>query len=165
MRRVLSVLAAATILFTVAAAGAAPPRRGDFLLARSLAGVRLGMSKADVLAAWGKRHGVCRNCPRETWYFNYEPFTPQGAGVVFERGRVVHVFTLWRPSGWRTAEGLALGASPSEVSRLYGSLDRRQCTFYYALLKPGNRAQSVFYVFDGQVWGFGLTKPDASPCL
>ena len=48
---------------------------------------------------------------------------------------------------------------------LFGSLDRRECTFYYALLKPSKRAQSVFYVFRDRVWGFGLIKPNASPCL
>jgi hypothetical protein len=123
------------------------------------------MSKQDVLAAWGKRHGVCRGCPRETWYFNYRPFRPEGTGVVFERGRVVHAFTVWQPSGWRTPQGLALGDPSSEASRVYGALDRRQCTFYYALLEPGRRAQSVIYVFEDEIWGFGLTELDASPCL
>jgi hypothetical protein len=123
------------------------------------------MTKQDVLAAWGKRHGVCRGCRRETWYFNYRPYYPEGAGVVFERAKVVHVFTVWGPQGWRTARGLVLGAPVSDVSRYYGSLDRRQCTFYYALLLPGKRAQSVFYVFHDRLWGFGLTKPQASPCL
>jgi hypothetical protein len=144
---------------------AAPPRQAEFSPGRSLAGVRLGMTKSEVLDAWGKRHGVCRACSRETWYFNYRPFTPEGTGVVFQRGRVVHAFTVWQPSGWRTTEGVELGAPSSEASRVYGALDRRQCTFYYALLEPGRRAQSVFYVFEGEIWGFGLTEPDASPCL
>jgi hypothetical protein len=157
-------VAAASLVLSLTAS-AAPPQRGEFVPGRSLAGVHLGMTKQEVLAAWGKRHGICRNCPSETWYFNYRPFTPQGTGVVFERGRVAHAFTVWRPSGWQTSAGLALGDPASEVARVYGSLDRRQCTFYYALLKPAKRAQSVFYVFRGQVWGFGLILPNASPCL
>jgi hypothetical protein len=132
---------------------------------KALGGVSLGMTKQEVLAVWGKRHGVCRGCRRQTWYFNYRPFHPEGAGVVFARGKVVHVFTVWRPAGWRTARGLDLGAPVSDVSRYYGSLDRRQCTFYYALLKPGKRAESVFYIFRNRLWGFGLTTPNASPCL
>jgi hypothetical protein len=163
--RFVPLLALGFVLVAAVSASAAPPRSAEFIPGRSLAGVRLGMTKKDVLDAWGKRHGVCRNCPRETWYFNYRPFTPQGAGVVFARGRVVHVFTVWRPPGWRTPEGLVLGDPASEVSRVYGSLDRRQCTFYYALLKPGKTVQSAFYVFRDRVWGFGLTGPNASPCL
>jgi hypothetical protein len=123
------------------------------------------MTPAQVLKAWGKRHGVCRICPDRTWYFNYRPFAPEGAGVVFRGGRVVHVFTVWRPSGWKTPEGLVLGAPASDVSRMYGSLDRRPCTSYHALLKTRKRVESVFYVFRDKVWGFGLILRNASPCL
>jgi hypothetical protein len=132
---------------------------------KELGGVSLGMRKQEVLDVWGHRHGVCRSCPRETWYFNYRPFEPEGAGVVFERNRVVHVFTVWQPPGWRTPEGLALGDPASEATGVYGALDRRQCTFYYALLEPARRVQSVFYVFEEEIWGFGLIERDASPCL
>jgi hypothetical protein len=160
-----TALAALVAAAVVPASAAAPPERGDFIPGRSLGRVTLGMTKSEVLAAWGKRHGVCRSCPRETWYFNYRPFEPEGTGVVFERGRVVHAFTVWQPNGWQTPQGLELGDPASEATRVYGALDRRQCTFYYALLDPGRRAQSVFYVFDDEIWAFGLMKPDASPCL
>ena len=158
----ISVLAA--LVFALPAS-AALPNRGDFVPGKSLGGVRIGMTKDQVGESWGHRHGVCRGCRQTTWYFNYVPFTPQGAGVVLRHGRVVHVFTVWRPAGWRTPDGLRLGDDPSEVSRLYGPLDRRACTGYYALLKPGDRANSVFYVFRDKLWGFGLTLPNASPCL
>jgi hypothetical protein len=165
LKRSLWLLAGAVLALPALSASAAPPKHADFVPAKSLAGVRLGMTKREVLSAWGRRHGVCRSCPHETWYFNYRPFTPEGAGVVFEHGRAVHAFTVWRPAGWRTPAGLVLGAPVSEVSRHYGSLDRRQCTFYYALLAPGKRVQSVFYVFRDRVWGFGLMRVNASPCL
>ena len=160
-----SLVALAAALVLVLPAAATPPDPARFEPGKSLAGIRLGMTGGEVLKAWGKRHGVCRSCPDKTWYFNYTPFTPQGSGVVFRDGRVTHVFTVWRPPGWRTAEGLALGAPASDVSRIYGSLDRRSCTGYYALLKPGKRGDSAFYVFRDKVWGFGLTLPNASPCL
>lgn len=146
-------------------AAGAPPRAALFAPGKSLDGVEIGMTKAQVLAVWGKRHGVCRDCRRTTWYFNYRPFHPQGTGVVFEGGRVVHAFTVWRPEGWRTPDGLELAAPAADISRTYGPLDRRQCSFYYALLDKGRRAQTVYYVFRNEVWGFGLTVPDASPCL
>jgi hypothetical protein len=157
------ILLAALVLALPAAA--APPDDAKFIPGESLGGLMIGMTAAQVRAAWGARHGVCRGCAKPTWYFNYAPFTPQGAGVVFRQGRVVHVFTVWRPSGWKTPEGLTLGDPASDVSRLYGSLDRRACTGYYALLIPGKRVDNVFYVFRDKVWGFGLTQPDASPCL
>jgi hypothetical protein len=165
-RRLAAAVLFSALAFGIAApAASAPPNRGEFLPGNSLGGVELGMTKDEVIAAWGKRHGVCRSCPRETWYFNYRPFEPEGTGVVFERGRVVHVFTVWQPRGWATPQGLGLGDPASEATRIYGALDRRQCTFYYALLDPGRRAQSVFYVYEDEIWAFGLTEPDASPCL
>jgi hypothetical protein len=164
-------LACVCLAVAAAAAGtgalvhAAPPNPGTFTPEADLGGVEIGMKKADVTSLWGERHGVCRECFRTTWYFNYRPFTPQGVGVVFERNRVAHVFTVWRPAGWRTAQGLRLGAPASEISKTYGPMDRRSCTLYYALVRPGVRAQTVFYVFRDRLWGFGLTIPDASPCL
>jgi hypothetical protein len=141
------------------------PERGLFVPGQSLGGVRIGMTKAKVVDAWGGRHGVCRSCPHETWYFNYEPFLPEGVGVVFERGRVTYAFTVWQPDGWRTPEGLRLGEPAADIARTYGPLDRRRCVRYEALVEPGLRAQTVYYVFENEVWGFGLTVPDASPCL
>jgi hypothetical protein len=141
------------------------PERGLFVPGESLGGVRIGMTKAAVVDAWGNRHGVCRSCPHETWYFNYKPFLPEGVGVVFERGRVTHVFTVWQPEGWRTSEGLRIGEPAAEIARTYGPLDRRRCVGYEALVQPGLRAQTAYYVFENEVWGFGLTVPDASPCL
>ncbi|MFL5924752.1 MAG: hypothetical protein ACJ74S_12395 [Gaiellaceae bacterium] len=163
--RTLGALAAAAAILLIPSSTGAAPRHGVFQPAKALDGVSLGMSKKQVLEIWGKRHGVCNDCPSDTWYFNYDPFNPQGVGVVFERDRAVHLFTVWRPFGWKTPEGLRLGAPASDVSRIYGSLDRRQCSFYYALLRPTNQAQSVFYIFRDKVWGFGLTRPNASPCL
>jgi hypothetical protein len=141
------------------------PERGLFAPGESLGGVRIGMTQAAVLREWGDRFGRCRDCPRTTWYFNYRPFLPQGVGVGFERGRVTHVFTLWQPQEWRTPEGLVLGDPAADIARTYGPLDRRECARYYALVDPGARTQSVYYVFDDEVWGFALTVPDASPCL
>ena len=79
------------------------------------------------------RHGVCKDYESQTWYFNYKPFTPQGTGVIFEKGRVVQAFTVWRPTGWKTLDGLVLAAEASDAARIYGSLDKRQCARYEAL--------------------------------
>jgi hypothetical protein len=157
------VVAAALVLTGSDAVTA--PERGLFIPGESLGGVRIGMTKAAVADAWGSRHGVCRSCPHETWYFNYKPFLPEGVGVVFERGRVTHAFTVWQPEGWRTPEGLRVGEPAADIARTYGPLDRRECGRYNALVEAGLGAQTVYYVFENEVWGFGLTVPDASPCL
>jgi hypothetical protein len=163
LARALALVAAGAL--ALAAAGGSAPSNRLLRPGEHLGGVRIGMTKARVLAVWGARHGVCGDCRRTTWYFNDRPFEPEGTGVVFERGRVVHAFTVWQPRGWRTPAGLELGAPAAEIARAYGPLDRRGCSGYYALLAGDRRAQTVYYVYRNEVWGFGLTVPEASPCL
>lgn len=152
-------------LLAAGSAAGAPPDPGLLAPGQSLGGLRIGMTKVQVRKAWGADFGRCRSCPRETWYFNYEPFMPEGAGVAFVRGRVAYVFTLWQPTGWRTTRGLVLGAAERDVTRLYGPLSRHTCDGYEALVLPGRRAQTAFYIDDGALWGFGLTRPSSPPCL
>jgi hypothetical protein len=123
------------------------------------------MSKAKVRSVWGTRFGRCRDCSPETWYYTYRPFEPEGAGVSFRRGRVVRVFTLWQPPGWRTNDGIELGEPEAEVTRIFGALVRRRCIRYSALLLRGDRAQTAFYTFEGELWGFSLTRPGDDPCF
>ena len=84
--------------------------------------------------------------------------------MIFDKGRVVQAFTVWRPNGWKTPN-ILLAADASDVARIYGSLDKRECVRYEALLLPGEKVTSGFYVFRDKVWGFGLMKPGDSPCL
>lgn len=161
---VAALLAGAVVLLAVPA-GAEPPTGGAFHPGESLAGVRLGMTPAEVLAAWGERHGVCRECRRTTWYFNERPFQPEGAGVVFAGGRVVHAFTVWRPEGWATPAGLELGEPAGEIGATYGELAEERCSGYLAVVDEGPAATSAFYVHEDEVWGFGLLAPGRSPCL
>jgi hypothetical protein len=146
-------------------AAVSAPEARVFVPGTSLGGVRLGTTKADVLRIWGKRHGVCRDCPRTTWYFNYRPFEPEGTGVVFQRGRVAQLFTLWQPDGWETPGGIALGADPETVREEFPAVEELSCDGYTALAVPGALAQSVFYVYRDEVWAFGLTPPARSPCV
>jgi len=163
--RTLGALIAAVCVALAVPASAAPPKAGLFVPGETLGGVRLGMTQQEVLKAWGSQHGVCKDCGEPTWYFNDKPFLPQGTGVIFDKDRVAQAFTVWRPSGWKTPEGLLLAADSSDVARIYGSLDKRECSRYEALLLPGKKVTSVFYVFRDKVWGFGLMKPGDSPCL
>jgi hypothetical protein len=162
MRLLVAVVASAV------AASSLPAQTSEertFVPGDSLGGVRLGMTKEQVLRKWGKRHGVCRGCARLTWYFNERPFEPRGTGVVFARGRVAHAFTVWQPSRWSATNGLELGDDEGEVAESGLVVDERECAGYEAHVSPGRRGDSVLYVFRGRLWGFGLIRPGGDPCL
>jgi hypothetical protein len=162
------LLAASALAVPLASAAtarsSAPPRSGVFEPGRSLGGLRLGMTPAQVRSAWGTTYGRCRDCRSPTWYYNYAPFSPQGAGVEFRRGRVDAIFTLWSPTTWRTTRGLRIGAEEQRITDLYGGLSRAECGSYHVLLLPRGRVVSAFYVVGGSVWGFGLLRPPSRPC-
>jgi hypothetical protein len=144
-------LVGASLIYPAAPLGALPAQ-GVFVPGKSLGGVRLGDGRSEVLDVWGRRHGVCRDCPLVTWYFNLKPFEPQGAAVTFSHGRVVRAYTVWRPRGWHTDKGLELGATSGTLAKAYAGLAFRSCNRYGAFHR-------------GRLWGFGLTRPRLSPCL
>jgi hypothetical protein len=144
---------------------AAPPDAGVFLPGRSLGGISLGASRADVVAAWGRAFGRCRSCRRETLYFNRFAFRPEGAGVELRAGRVVAVFTLWSPRGWRTAQGLRLDEPLLRLEATYRPLHRLRCPGYEAFVLPGSGSRSVAYAVERRVWGFALIAGGRSVCL
>ncbi len=160
--RLAAAIAAALAL--AAPAAAAPPAAGVLVPGRSLGGIELGQTKAEVERRWGRAYGVCRDCTRETWYFNYYAFQPRGAGVELRDGRVAAVFTLYQPTGWSTGRGLVLGDQVARVTLLHGALVRRECGGYSALLLPRGRTMTAFYVLDDKLWGFGLSSRSVPVC-
>jgi hypothetical protein len=165
-RRTASLLAVALVAALAArTSAAAPPDAGVLVPGRSLGGVTLGASFDDVVAAWGRAYGRCRGCPAETLYFNRFAFRPEGAGVELRRGRVVAVFTLWAPAGWRTAQGLTIGEPELRLRSTYTPLERTACRGYEAFALPGSGPRSIVYVVDGDVWGFGLLARGHAVCL
>ena len=159
-----TALILASVLAAAPLARAAPPHAGLVVPGRSLGGLRLGATTQQVRAAWGSHYGICRDCRKPTWYFNYRRFEPQGAGVTFRRGRAVALFTLWSPPDWRTNHGLAIGDPAARVAGIYGSRLRVPCTDYYALTIPSHRVITAIYVFDNQVWGFALLARGLRVC-
>jgi hypothetical protein len=164
MGGLLALLSTGVLLAAPLTATAAPPQR-LFVPGTSLGGAKLGMTKREISRLWGPAHGVCRSCRLATWYFNEKPFAPQGLGVAFEQGLAVFLFTIWQPHGYRTPLGLELGDPAPRITQIYGPLERRLCAGYEALVRPGRKAASAFYVDRDVLWGFGLTTPGASPCL
>jgi hypothetical protein len=149
-------LLAAAVAAAAPAAAAAPPQRGVLVPGRSLGGLRLGATQAQVRAAWGSSFGRCRDCLRPTWYFTFRRFQPQGAGVQFRGGRAEAIFTLWSPKGWRTTKGLRIDDDVTRVTELYGPLARMQCAGYYALILPTSGGVNAIYIGGERVFGFGL---------
>src|SRR2546423_4302532 len=98
MRRML-VVAAALVL--AASAAAAPPRKGLFVPGRSLGGLRLGMTPAQVRAAWGSSFGRCRGRPQPTWHYTYRRNHPHRAAGEFRPGRADALLTLLAPTRWK----------------------------------------------------------------
>jgi len=164
--RRLGALAALAVAAALApgAALAGPPPAGVLVAGRSLGGVRLGMTAAQVEAAWGLRHGLCRSCAARTWYFNLVPFQPGGAGVELRRGRVDAVFTIWAPHAWHDARGLRMGDAAADVTGAYGPLRRAGCGDYAALTLVSRGAVTAFYLVGEKLWGFGLLSPGSRVC-
>jgi hypothetical protein len=160
MRRL--VVCVVALVVTSSAAGALP-RAGVFLPGRSLGGVHLGESASAVRAILGA-HGVCRGCATATWYFNYQPFSQRGLAVELTRERVSAVYTLWQPTGWRTAKGLRLGVIEAQLTISTEPLVNVACSGYDARVADGPQARSVYYVVQGKLWGFGLLRAYANPC-
>ena len=163
MRVAVAAVAAAAAGF-VGPATAAIPREGVLVPGRTLAGVALGSTQNEVKAQWGRRFGRCRNCARETWYFNRKRFEPQGTGVEFRRGRAVALFTVWSPPGWRTTRDLEIGEPSWRITSVYGALTRVECGTYYAFTMRSRGAVTIFYVYDEKLWGFGLSEARVPVC-
>jgi hypothetical protein len=140
------------------------PQHGVVVPGKSFGGLRLGALGAQVEASWGKRHSSCQGCSRPTWYFTYKRFEPQGAGVAFVRGAASSFFTLWSPAGWHTNRGLTIGDQEARITKLYGTLPRAECGTYSALVLRRGGADTQFYVYRGEVWGFGVSSAGAPPC-
>jgi hypothetical protein len=163
MRRSPLICAAVVALACTTSAAATPPRNGTFVPGRSLGGVRLGETAAQVRAALGKDYGVCRGCATTTWYFTYKPFTRKGLAVELTGGRVSAVWTVWQPSGWRDAKGLRLGTSQEQVIKAAALLPLT-CYGYEAFVTDSKTARSAYYIVGGALWGFGLLQREANPC-
>jgi hypothetical protein len=149
---------------TLALAAMLLPQPGVLVPGTSLGGVRLGATRAQVEHTWGRFHGTCRGCARQTWYFTYARFDRHGAAVEFRRGRVAAVFTLWQPAGWKTSRGLTLGSTASQISATYGALPRLQCGTYVAYTRTRPRSVTAFYVVGDTLYGFGLMRPRVPVC-
>lgn len=160
--RLAAIAAAALVLAPAGPAGL--PSAGKLVPGRSLGGIRIGETQRQVTKALGRSHGVCSGCAVPTWYFNVRPFDQHGLGIELTRGRVSAVYTIWQPDGWTGPKGLALGAPQAQVDATAGALFQVTCTGYEAWVNDRKAVRTVYYVLNGELWGFGLMRANADPC-
>lgn len=168
MRRVATALLLSAALAAPAATAAAPrvPPAGE-LAARSLGGIEIGWTRAQVEAAWGRAYGRCRSCARETLYYNRFAFQPEGAAVELVRGRVSAVLTVWGPRAWRTTRGTRIGDPLASLTGRHRTLPPVACpdgTRGYVLAERRAAARGVVYTVDDTVWALALLGPGSPVC-
>ena len=145
------------------------PQHGILIPGKSLAGVKLGDTKAQVLKTWGGNYRLCEggqgHCGAATWYYIYPKGEPLGAAVKFNRqGRAVALFTLGSSVGWRTAEGLLMGEDLDRVQAIYGTTTWRVCIGYGAMVMHTGNSNTSIYTTGEAVYGFALSRPSEPVC-
>ena len=175
-RGLLAVSAVAvTALSAVFGAGAARtdqvlPPVGILTPGVSLGGLHIGDTEAQVVKRWGRAYAICpgNQCKGTdvVWLFVYTHGEPLGAAVRFSKlGRVIAVFTLGSPAGWKTHEGLQIGQAVDEAYRIYGqNLAWSVCVGYGAMSMRNSHAVTSIYTTGDNVYGFAITAPGIPIC-
>jgi len=162
-----ATLAVALALASPAAAttsAATLPKQGVLVPGKSLAGVRLGDTGAQVMKRWGRSYRVCTVCARRTWMFTYRTGSPVGVAVSFRADRVTAIFTLGAPIGWRTPQGVAVGGDVQGIDDIYGAARWSRCIGYGALSYRVPGAVTSIYTSGEIVYGFALMRAGEPVC-
>jgi len=156
------------MLAAALAAAALLPAQGVLVPQQSLAGIRLGDTPARVRTAVGTRYEHCRSCAAPTWfYFRTNGFqgAETGLGVTFRANRVVAVYTLGMPRGWRATTGIRVGDEQKRLLKLYGSsLKLTPCIGFMAHSMRRASTVTTYFTQDAFVSGFALTRPGETVC-
>ena len=140
------------------------PSRGLFIPGVSLAGVKIGDTMTRVKAVWGPRYKTCPYCTDVTWLFEYRSGEPLGAAARFENKRVVAVFTLGSPAGWKTDKGLKMGDGIASVYTFFPNNGFKRCIGFDAVTARTGNVTSAFYSAAGVIYGFAMVIPSMTVC-
>lgn len=172
----LTLVIAATAAAQPASTQGNLPKQGVLVIGKSLAGVQLGHTQAQVRQRWGSKYDLCpkETCKDPTWLYFLAPgsIAPGvdpvhgvvGAAVRFRNNKAVAVFTLGATLGWKTTEGLKVADPSSRVSELYGEPVYKNCIGYQAYSLRGGANVTSIYLTSGVVYGFALTIPGLTVC-
>jgi hypothetical protein len=140
------------------------PADAVFVPGKSLGGVKLGQTSAQVRALWGRKFTVCGSCRPTTWFFMSPTGDPFGAGVVFRGGRVTAVFTLGAARGWHTTGGVRVGQLLARWNDPPPSTTATACSGYGALSTRSADTVTSILTIGQSVYGFALTRPSEPIC-
>ena len=170
MKRVAFVTAFAfASLATAASVGQARsaahfPTRGIIVPGVSFAGIKLGDTEQRVRSVWGNNFKTCDYCADTTWLYVYRGAEPLGAAARFRKNKLVAVFSLGSPAGWKTDKGLFMGDPIANVYTYYGQTGTTRCIGFDALTVRIGTSTTAFYSAAGVVYGFALIAPGLSVC-
>ena len=171
VKKALLALIVALVIVPVSQGGAAThqapglPLHGVLAPGVSLAGVHIGDTAARVKSVWGWNYKLCPDCKGIYWYYLYTHGDALGAAVKFNKaGKVVAVFTLGSPNGWRTKEGLGMGEQIDKVTSLYGQVGWHACIGYGAMSMRSRSSVTSIYTSGAVVYGFAITAPAEPIC-
>ncbi len=138
------------------------PVNGILVRGKSLGGVKLGESAADVRALWGSDYTVLPGQPT-TWLYMSPTGDPFGAGVSFRHRQVTAVFTLGGIK-WRTNDGLRVGQLLSSFNAFGPSTTQTACNGYGAVSSRSAGTVTSILMSGESVYGFALTRPSEPVC-
>jgi hypothetical protein len=140
------------------------PSRGVIVPGVSFAGVKIGDTEQRVKAVWGNQFDTCTYCKDTTWLYTYQFGEPLGAAARFENNKVVALFSLGSPAGWKTDKGIAMGDPISNVYQYYPSTGTTRCVGFDAITAKTGKAVTAFYSAAGVVYGFAIVTPTMTVC-
>lgn len=105
----------------VEAPAARPAADPNILTAEGLGAARIGMSKADLIAAWGDRENpnLVGGAEPEVCDQFHPARAPQGVNVMIQDGKLTRI-TLMRDARIKTDRGFGLGDTAMAVKQAYG---------------------------------------------
>lgn len=140
------------------------PTRGVVVPGVTFAGLKLGNTEQQVQAVWGHNYTKCGYCKDETWLYVYRGAEPLGAAVRFQKNKLVAVFSLGSPAGWKTDKGLYMGDPIANVYQYYPTTGTTRCIGFDAITAKTGKSVTAFYSAAGVVYGFAMVIPTMTVC-